>query len=77
MDAAAQELVELTQPLLSLYPGREPVPLVLAGGNLDPGRGLRGPVLARLQQVPRIMVREAGLDPAEGALAIARKTEPG
>ncbi len=46
----------------------------LAGGNLAPERGLRAPVLTRLRKAARLAVREAALDPAEGALALARRS---
>jgi hypothetical protein len=38
-----------------------------------PGARLRAPVLARLHKLHRLAVREAPLDPVEGALALARE----
>ena len=70
---AAGELAQLAQALLPLFGPRKPVPLALAGGNLAAGRGLREPLLEQLRAMPRFAVREAAVDPAEGALAIARR----
>ena len=73
VEEAAATLVELVAPLLGHFPGKGSVPVALAGGNLAPERGLRAPVLARLRKNHRLAPREAPLDPAEGALAQARR----
>lgn len=74
IEQAATELAELVAPLVALFGGgRGQIKLALAGGNLAPERGLRAPVLARLHKLHRLAVREAPLDPVEGALALARE----
>ena len=73
VEAAAEELTGLVASLLPLFGPRKPVPLALAGGNLAPGRGLRAAVLDRLKKVTRVTVRQEPLEPAEGALAMARR----
>lgn len=73
VENAAEELAEMVASLLSLFGGKGRVELALAGGNLAPERGLRKPVLTRLKKTPRLSIREAVLDPAEGALALARR----
>ena len=71
---AAEELAGLVASLLPLFGGgKGRIELALAGGNLAPERGLRAPVLAKLHKTPRLSIREAPLDPAEGALALARR----
>ena len=74
---AADELAQLVASLTPLFPPRKPIPLAIAGGNLDPGRGLRETALARLGAVSRFSVREARLEPVEGALAMARRAATG
>lgn len=73
VEAAAEDLAGLVAPLLAKFPPKGQVGLALAGGNLAPGRGLRAPLLTRLKKTPRLTVREGMLEPAEGALAIARR----
>lgn len=73
VDAAAEDLAGLVKPLLALFAPKGPVAVALAGGNLAPERGLRAPVLARLHKTSRLVLREGALDPAEGALAMARR----
>lgn len=72
VEGAAEDLVQLAGSLLSVFPPRKPVGLALAGGNLAEGRGLRAPVLERLRKLPRFAVRPEAVEPAEGALAMAR-----
>ena len=74
IEEAATALTELVAPLVALFGGRGQIKLALAGGNLAPDRGLRAPVLARLHKIHRLAVREDPLDPAEGALAMARES---
>ena len=74
IEEAATALTELVAPLAALFGGRGQIKLALAGGNLAPERGLRAPVLARLHKIHRLAVREGPLDPAEGALALARES---
>ncbi|MGQ0702144.1 MAG: N-acetylglucosamine kinase [Gemmatimonadales bacterium] len=71
--AAAEELAALVESLASLLGDSPAIPLALAGGNLDPGRGLRPAVLEVLEARPRFAIRTERLEPAEGALALARK----
>jgi len=73
--SAADELAGLVASLLPLFGGgaKGRIELALAGGNLAPERGLRAPVLAKLHKTARLSIREAPLDPAEGALALARR----
>lgn len=73
VDAAAAELAALADALLHAFPGKAPVRFAFTGGNLAPDRGLRAPLLARLERHPRLTFNEASFDPAEGALAIARR----
>jgi len=73
VERAAGDLAGLVPPLVALFEGRGAVQAALAGGNLAPDRGLRAPVLAQLKRIPRLAVLEAALDPAEGALAMARR----
>ena len=70
---AVEELAALAAALVARFDGKAEVPVALAGGNLAPDRGLRAPLLHRLQRIPRLSVRDAALDPAEGALAMARR----
>jgi N-acetylmuramic acid 6-phosphate etherase len=74
IEAAAEELSGLVAPLVGLFGGRGQIQLAMAGGNLAPDRGLRAPVLTRLRKTHRLAIREAPLDPAEGALALARRS---
>ena len=73
VESAAEDLAGLAAPLLAKFPPKGHVGLALAGGNLAPGRGLRAPLITRLKKTPRYAVREGLLEPAEGALAIARR----
>ena len=73
MDAAADELAALVTPLLTGFAGKGTIPLALSGGHLAPGRPLRGPVETRLKPERRLALLETPLDPAEGALELARR----
>jgi len=70
---AVEELAGLVASLLARFGGSAAVPVALAGGNLAPDRGLRAPLLQKLRQVPRVSALDTTLDPAEGALAMARR----
>lgn len=70
----ADELAGLVDSMLSLFGKLKPVPVALVGGNLSAGRALRAPVVARLGKLARVEVHDRELDPAEGALAIARRS---
>ncbi len=74
VESAANDLAGLVTPLVALFGTRGTVQVALAGGNLAPERGLREPVLARLKRAHRLAVLEAALDPAEGALSMARRS---
>jgi glucosamine kinase len=71
--SAARSLAELAASLVSVYGKSGAIPVALAGGNLAPGRALRAPVLDLLKKAARLSPRDEPLDPAEGALALARR----
>jgi glucosamine kinase len=73
VESAAEELAGMVSSLLPLFGGKGRVEVAIAGGNLEPKRGLRAPLLARLRKTARLSIREAPLDPAAGALALARR----
>ena len=75
-ESATEDLVAHVAALVSKFPGKSAIPVALAGGNLDPDRALRSLVLARLAKIARVAPREATLDPALGALALARRASP-
>ncbi len=70
---AARSLAELAGSLVSCYGKSGKIPVALAGGNLAAGRVLRAPVLEHLGKTPRLTAQETTLEPAEGALALARR----
>ena len=70
---AAKSLAELAASLVSLYGKSGAIPVALAGGNLTAGRALRAPVLEHLKKAARLTPKDEPLDPAEGALALARR----
>jgi len=70
---AASSLLGLVSSLVGHYGKTGPIPVALAGGNLAAGRTLRAPVLALLKKAPRLSARDEALEPAEGALALARQ----
>jgi glucosamine kinase len=70
---AAKSLAELAASLVSYYAKTGAIPVALAGGNLSAGRSLRAPVLELLKKAPRLSPQDIPLDPAEGALALARR----
>ncbi|NOT09543.1 MAG: hypothetical protein HOP28_15235 [Gemmatimonadales bacterium] len=73
MDRAADDLTTLATSLLAEFGDLAPVPIALAGGNIEPGRGLRSFLESTLRAVPRLAVSDVVLRPAEGALALARR----
>lgn len=73
VDAAAKDLAELVIALVGVFAKKSPVPVALAGGNLSAGRALRGPLLEHLKKTARVAVQDRPLDPAEGAVALARR----
>jgi N-acetylglucosamine kinase-like BadF-type ATPase len=73
VEAAADDLAALVAPLIAAFSGKAAIPIALSGGHLAPGRPLRAPVEARLKRERRLEMLEAPLDPAEGALAMARR----
>jgi N-acetylglucosamine kinase-like BadF-type ATPase len=74
VSGAAEDLAQLASSLLGKFSTKKPVGLALSGGNLSLNRGLRGPLLERLKTIPKFNVREEPVEPAEGALAIARRS---
>lgn len=73
VESAADDLASLALAIVEKFPGKSNVPVALAGGNLQPDRALRPLVLARLAKIGRASPVQAPLDPAMGALALARK----
>jgi len=71
---AAHDLAELVASLIGCYGKSGTIPVVLAGGNLTPGRALRAPLIEELKKLTRLGVQDRAIDPAEGALALARRT---
>jgi glucosamine kinase len=71
---AAHDLAELVASVSGCYGKGGTIPVVMAGGNLAVGRALRGPLVVELKKLPRLTVQDRPLDPAEGALALARRT---
>lgn len=73
VEQAAEDLAGLVIPLVEQFGNRGSIQVALAGGNLAPDRGLREPVLTRLKRAHRLAVLDGPLDPAQGALALARR----
>ena len=74
VNGAAEDLTQLASSLLHVFGPKKQVQLAFSGGNLAPNRGLRAPLMERLKKTPRFAIREEEIVPAEGALAIARRT---
>ena len=70
---AAGSLAELVASLLGIFGKTGSIPVALAGGNLAADRALRIPVLDALKKTSRLSPQDKPLDPAEGALALARR----
>jgi glucosamine kinase len=71
--AAASSLAILVGSLVGYYGKSGKIPVALAGGNLAAGRSLRAPVMELLKKTARLAPRDEPLDPAEGALTLARR----
>jgi len=77
VDAAARELVGLARSLERRFPGREPVPMALAGGLFQPGSALLdGFQRLLVAEMPRARVASGPVDPLMGALRLAREPTP-
>lgn len=70
---AAKDLAELAVSLVGHYGKSGPIPVALAGGNLSAGRGLRRPLTEALKTTPRLVLQDHPLEPALGALSLARR----
>ena len=70
---AAGSLAEMVTSLVSCYGKSGAIRVALTGGNLATGRTLRAPVLEHLRKTSRLSPKDEPLDPAEGALALARR----
>src|SRR5256885_4404467 len=74
VDAAARELVGLARSLERRFPGREPVPMALAGGLFQPGSALLDGFQRLLAaEMPRARLAGEPVDPLLGALRLARE----
>ncbi len=73
VDTAAKDLADLVGSLVPLYGQAKTIGLALTGGNLEPGRGLRGAVIEKLRRTAKLRIREEALDPATGAVALGRR----
>src|SRR3989441_9703300 len=74
VDAAARELVGLARSLERRFPGREPVPMALAGGLFQPGSALLDGFQRLLAaEMPRARLAGEPVDPLVGALRLARE----
>jgi glucosamine kinase len=72
IDYAARELSQLALHLLEYFVSPTPVAVAAAGGLLSPGRPLYPAVKTILTTEPRIRLLERAIDPAMGAVAMAR-----
>ena len=74
VDAAARELVGLARSLERRFPGREPVPVALAGGLFHQGSALLTAFQRLLNgDMPRARLASEPVDPVLGALRLARE----
>jgi N-acetylglucosamine kinase-like BadF-type ATPase len=73
LTAAASGLAALAESLVGYYGKSGKIPVALAGGNLAAGRSVRAPVVELLKKTARLAPKDEPLDPAEGALALARR----
>src|SRR5256714_1063889 len=74
VDAAARELVGLAGSLERRFPGREPVPVALAGGLFHRGSALLTAFQRLLNaDMPRARLASEPVDPVLGALRLARE----
>jgi N-acetylglucosamine kinase-like BadF-type ATPase len=72
LDYAARELSQLVFHLLPHFPGDIPVTVACNGGLISPGRPLFAVLKAKVEEQPRLAMREQPVDPVEGAIAMAR-----
>ena len=71
---AAAAIAALVDALASRFPGGTAIPLALAGGALSPDRPLGRRVANLLEGTGRFTLRAEPVEPAEGALRLARRT---
>jgi N-acetylglucosamine kinase-like BadF-type ATPase len=71
---AAAALASLAESLARRFPAGAPIPLAFTGGALSPNRPLGVRLARRLGESGRFALREEPLDPAEGALRMARRS---
>jgi N-acetylglucosamine kinase-like BadF-type ATPase len=72
LDYAARELSQLVFHLLPHFPGKDIVTTACNGGLISPGRPLFAVLKAKIEEEPRLSMRESAVDPIDGALAMAR-----
>ena len=70
---AAGALASLVDSLAGRFPAGAPIPLAFTGGALSPKRPLGVRLAKLLDQTGRFAIRDEPLDPAEGALRMARR----
>jgi N-acetylglucosamine kinase-like BadF-type ATPase len=70
---AAGALASLVDSLAGRFPAGAPIPLAFTGGALSPKRPLGVRLAKLLGQTGRFAIRDEPLDPAEGALRMARR----
>jgi N-acetylglucosamine kinase-like BadF-type ATPase len=71
---AAGALASLVDSLAGRFPAGAPIPLAFTGGALSPKRPLGVRLAQLLGQTKRFAIQDEPLDPAEGALRMARRT---
>jgi len=76
-EQAARELAELARRLLPKLAGISPVRVALTGGLLDGSARLRRAVLAKLAQEPGLEPIEGAIEPALGAVHLAKEAVSG
>ena len=72
LDYAARELSQLVFHLVPHFPETVRVTVACNGGLISPGRPLFPILKAKVEEQPRLTMRESPVDPVEGALAMAR-----
>jgi glucosamine kinase len=72
LDYAARELSQLVFHLVPHFPGEPRVTVACNGGLISPGRPLFPVLKAKVEEQPRLSMREQPVDPVEGAIAMAR-----
>ncbi len=71
---AVEALASLAEALAAKFPAGTPVPAALGGGGLEAGRPLGLRLRKRLKAAGRFALRAEPLEPAEGALSVARRS---